>query len=99
MAQRKSTSTTTAGGTGRAVKKNGKSKTATTKAKPEAAKRTTSSEASVKTTRKKATQQIEIAPARDAVATRAYEIWLERGRPFGCDQDIWFEAEAQLARN
>jgi hypothetical protein len=36
-------------------------------------------------------------PTRDQIAQRAYEIFVERGRPEGRDQEHWFEAEAQLS--
>jgi hypothetical protein len=32
----------------------------------------------------------------EQIATRAYEIWLERGRPDGLDREHWLEAERQL---
>ena len=32
----------------------------------------------------------------DEIASRAYELWKEQGRPRNCDQAIWFEAEAEL---
>ena len=32
----------------------------------------------------------------DRIATRAYEIWEERGRPEGASADDWQEAEAQI---
>lgn len=35
-------------------------------------------------------------PGRDPVAERAYEIWVESGRPQGKDQDHWFQAEREL---
>ncbi len=31
-----------------------------------------------------------------SVATRAYELWQERGRPIGSDQEDWFKAENEL---
>jgi hypothetical protein len=34
----------------------------------------------------------------DQIAVRAYEIWLSKGRPDGCDVDDWLEAERQLHR-
>ncbi len=36
------------------------------------------------------------APARDSIAARAYEIWLESGRPNGKDQEHWFQAEREI---
>jgi hypothetical protein len=35
-------------------------------------------------------------PAREAIGTRAYEIWKSRGQEQGHDQKHWFEAERQL---
>jgi DUF2934 family protein len=32
----------------------------------------------------------------DKVASRAYQKWLEGGRPYGCDQQHWREAEAEI---
>jgi hypothetical protein len=36
------------------------------------------------------------APTHEQIAARAYEIFVERGRPQGRDLDHWLEAEAQL---
>ncbi len=30
------------------------------------------------------------------IAERAYYLWLERGRPQGCDAEIWFQAVREL---
>jgi hypothetical protein len=30
------------------------------------------------------------------IATRAYEIWQQRGCPIGSDQEDWFQAESEL---
>jgi hypothetical protein len=35
-------------------------------------------------------------PTHEQIAARAYEIFVERGRPQGRDLDHWLEAEAQL---
>ena len=35
-------------------------------------------------------------PTHEQIAARAYEIFIERGRPQGRDLDHWLEAEAQL---
>ena len=35
-------------------------------------------------------------PTHEQIAARAYEIFIERGRPEGRDLDHWLEAEAQL---
>jgi DUF2934 family protein len=34
--------------------------------------------------------------AQEQIASRAYQIWEERGRPEGMDRENWFEAERQL---
>ena len=36
-------------------------------------------------------------PSHEAIATHAKEIWLTRGCPEGQDNEIWLEAELQLA--
>jgi len=33
---------------------------------------------------------------REAISTRAKELWLEQGCPENCDEEIWLEAEAEL---
>lgn len=35
----------------------------------------------------------------DAVSRRAYELWESEGRPDGCDQRHWLQAEQELAGN
>jgi hypothetical protein len=35
-------------------------------------------------------------PTHDEIARRAYQIFVERGRPEGRDMEHWLEAEAQL---
>ena len=40
--------------------------------------------------------QSEPKPTHEEIARRAYEIFEERGRPHGRDQEHWLEAEAQL---
>ena len=37
-------------------------------------------------------------PSRDAIGTRAYEIWMSRGQEQGHDQEHWYEAERQLRK-
>ena len=32
----------------------------------------------------------------EQIAVRAYQIWLDRGRPDGTDREDWYEAERQL---
>jgi hypothetical protein len=32
----------------------------------------------------------------DRIAQRAYEIWMQSGRPNGHDQEHWFQAEREL---
>lgn len=36
------------------------------------------------------------APTHEQIAARAYEIFIERGRPQGRDLEHWLEAESQL---
>ena len=36
------------------------------------------------------------APTQEAVARRAYELWIKKGRPQGQERQNWLEAEAQL---
>lgn len=36
-------------------------------------------------------------PTHDAITLRAQEIWNARGAPHGADDEIWLEAERQLA--
>ena len=38
-----------------------------------------------------------VAPTPDAIAARAYEIYLERGGGHGADEDDWFSAERELS--
>jgi hypothetical protein len=38
----------------------------------------------------------ETGPAVEQIAARAYELWENRGRTHGTDQQDWFEAERQL---
>lgn len=35
-------------------------------------------------------------PTHDQISARAYQIWVEKGRPCGKDHENWVEAEAQL---
>jgi len=35
-------------------------------------------------------------PTHEQITRRAYEIFIERGRPDGCDLEHWLEAEKQL---
>jgi len=34
----------------------------------------------------------------DQIAKRAYEIWMENGRPTGTEHEHWCQAQAQLAK-
>ena len=36
-------------------------------------------------------------PRVEDVSLRAREIWMARGEPEGCDEEIWYEAERQIA--
>jgi hypothetical protein len=38
-----------------------------------------------------------VRPPVEAVSRRAREIWMARGQPMGCDEEIWYEAERQVA--
>ena len=35
-------------------------------------------------------------PTHDEIAQCAHDIWQSRGCPYGCDDEIWFEAEGKL---
>lgn len=35
--------------------------------------------------------------AQEQIAQRAYDLWLSRGCPQGCDVQIWLEAERELS--
>ncbi len=35
-------------------------------------------------------------PTHEALSQRARELWQARGRPVGCDKEIWLEAEQQM---
>ena len=35
-------------------------------------------------------------PTHEAVSQLAHELWQARGRPVGCDNEIWLEAEQQI---
>ncbi len=37
-------------------------------------------------------------PTPEKIAARAYEIWLESGRPEGKDEENWYRAERELRR-
>jgi hypothetical protein len=38
-------------------------------------------------------------PSRDDIARAAYLDWLNAGKPSGCDQKFWLEAEARLRKS
>jgi hypothetical protein len=38
-----------------------------------------------------------VRPPVDAVSRRAREIWMARGQPQGCDEEIWLTAEREIA--
>lgn len=44
---------------------------------------------------KRAMQQI-VRPTENEIATDAYQLWLDSGRPIGSDREHWFRAEAML---
>jgi Protein of unknown function (DUF2934) len=35
-------------------------------------------------------------PSREEITRRAEALWLQKGRPENCDEQIWLEAESQL---
>jgi hypothetical protein len=35
-------------------------------------------------------------PGQETIALRAYRLWLDRGCPFGSEQEDWFRAEGEL---
>ncbi len=35
--------------------------------------------------------------SKDEIRARAYEIWLQHGRPAGRDEEFWLKAEAELS--
>ena len=37
-----------------------------------------------------------VSPSESAIATVAYQLWLDKGCPVGSDQEDWFRAEAML---
>ncbi len=37
-------------------------------------------------------------PSKEAIAARAYELWLQRGRVHGYDVDDWLQAEYELTQ-
>ena len=39
------------------------------------------------------------APTREAIAAKAFEIWMTRGQEQGRDQEHWYEAERQLRQS
>ncbi|MBI1335505.1 MAG: DUF2934 domain-containing protein [Phycisphaera sp.] len=53
-----------------------------------------STKAAVKTNGKTKVQTV--LPTQDQIATRAYEIWVAKGRPEGQDHENWKQAEAEL---
>lgn len=45
---------------------------------------------------KTAAASAKAAPTPETIARRAYEIWQESGCPEGCEQEHWYQAEAEL---
>jgi hypothetical protein len=37
-----------------------------------------------------------VGPTESEISTVAYQLWLDKGRPVGSDQEDWFRAEAML---
>ena len=35
-------------------------------------------------------------PDQETIAVRAYQLWLDRGRPNGTDKEDWYRAEVEL---
>lgn len=50
-----------------------------------------------RTTRERASVPAREAPPVELVSRRARDIWVARGHPQGCDEEIWYEAERQIA--
>jgi len=46
--------------------------------------------------RNSAKAAVTVSQSENEIATVAYRLWLERGRPDGSDQEDWFRAEAML---
>lgn len=71
--------------------------TATAEAPKTSTKKKSTSRSRKKTTTKKSAKpEIVITMTHDQIAERAYQIWVEKGRPTGTDSENWAEAEAQL---
>ena len=50
---------------------------------------------------KKSPPRAKAAPAaitHERIAQRAFEIWVERGMPIGCDEENWLTAEHELMK-
>jgi hypothetical protein len=45
-----------------------------------------------------AEQNVSEAPGADTIAALAYQIWRNRGCPYGTDKEDWFRAEQELKR-
>ena len=54
------------------------------------------SQASTSTATARSAKSQTKALSHEAIAEKAYEIWLSQGQPFGCEQKNWLEAEVQL---
>lgn len=83
--------------TGTATKKSPVKVKAVTKRAAGAAKKSTAK--STKPKSAKAKSEAPFAITHDQIAKRAYELWLEYGRPIGRDQVIWLQAERELSGN
>ena len=78
------------------ARKNGTTKRAA-KATATSTRKTTATRSRTKaTTKKSAKPEVVITMSHDQIAERAYQIWVEKGRPVGTDSDNWAEAESQL---
>jgi hypothetical protein len=51
----------------------------------------------MKTSEKRTISSTPRAPRHEAIAQLAYEFWQKKGRPTGCDLDIWLDAERAFA--
>lgn len=84
---------------GKNVKPNAKPAAKRTVA-PVAAKKTTAKAAPIKARMPQAKRAITPRPVReittDQIASRAYSIWEQEGRPAGKEAEHWFQAEQQL---
>jgi len=96
MAKRSSTKTK-ATRTKTATKSNGRASAAKSTRKPASRATAVRRTATAKKEAPKAEPKVIMMMSHDQIAERAYHIWLKKGRPTGCDEDNWIEAEKELA--